>query len=111
MCKGNKIMDTDLIKAKKFISDSGYGSGTNFTTNLVAVLMADYHEEMQIKYLEFSMKTILAEQHRNTRHDVIELLLDKANAADNPLLSMMVGDLSYEVMNLKQRSPIENTEK
>lgn len=42
MCKGNKIMDTDLIKAKKFISDNGYGSGTNYSTNLVAVLLADY---------------------------------------------------------------------
>lgn len=42
MCKGNEIMDTDLTKAKKFISDSGYGSGTNYSTNLVAVFLADY---------------------------------------------------------------------
>lgn len=35
-------MDTDLIKARKFITDSGYGVGTYYSTNLVAVLLADY---------------------------------------------------------------------
>lgn len=35
-------MEQDLIEAKKYLSEQGYGSGTNYTTNLVAVLLANY---------------------------------------------------------------------
>ena len=35
-------MEKDLIQAKKYLSEQGYGNGTNYTTNLVAVLLANY---------------------------------------------------------------------
>ena len=38
-------MEKDLIEAKKYLSQQGYGSGTNYTTNLVAELLANYAEE------------------------------------------------------------------
>ena len=43
-------MEQDLIEAKAYLSQQGYGSGTNYTTNLVTVLLANY-AEMQLKKL------------------------------------------------------------
>ena len=40
-------MESDLVKAKKYLLERGYGSGSNFTTNLVAVLMVDYYDAME----------------------------------------------------------------
>lgn len=33
---------TELEEAKKYLSQQGYGSGTNYTTDLVALLLKDY---------------------------------------------------------------------
>ena len=38
-------MENDLIEAKNYLDEQGYGSGTNYTTNLVAVLLANYAEQ------------------------------------------------------------------
>ena len=43
-------MEQDLIEAKKYLSQQGYGSGTNYTTNLVAVLLANYAQEQVKKF-------------------------------------------------------------
>lgn len=45
-----KPLEQDLVEAKKYLSQQGYGSGTNYTTNLVAVLLANY-AQAQIKKL------------------------------------------------------------
>jgi len=52
------------------------------------------------------IRRALAEQHRNTRHDAIEMLLEKGKKADNPLFAFIVVDIEREIMNLKQRSPL-----
>lgn len=48
------IMEKDLKETKSFIKQNGYGSGTNFDTNLVAVLLSNYSSEkdQRIKELE-----------------------------------------------------------
>ena len=51
-------MEQDLIEAKKYISEQGYGSGTNYTTNLVAVLLANYSRMVVNK---ISSKPVLAD--------------------------------------------------
>lgn len=38
-------MEKDLIEAKRYLSEQGYGNGTNYTTNLVAVLLSNYAQE------------------------------------------------------------------
>lgn len=45
-------MEEDLKKAKDYISNQGYGGGTNYTTNLVAVLLANYLEQETKKLKE-----------------------------------------------------------
>ena len=37
--------EKQLQEAKKFLSDQGYGAGTNFTLNTVASLMVNWSEE------------------------------------------------------------------
>lgn len=44
-------MEQDLLEAKNYLSQQGYGSGTNYTTNLVAVLLANYAQE-KVKKLQ-----------------------------------------------------------
>jgi hypothetical protein len=44
------MMEQDLIEAKKYLSEQGYGSGTNYTTNLVAVLLANYAQDQLKKF-------------------------------------------------------------
>lgn len=44
-------MEQDLLEAKNYLSQQGYGSGTNYSTNLVAVLLANYAQE-KIKKLQ-----------------------------------------------------------
>lgn len=46
-------MEQDLIEAKKYLSQQGYGSETNYTTNLVTVLLANYAQE-QFKKLRLA---------------------------------------------------------
>ena len=43
-------MEQDLIEAKKYLSQQGYGSETNYTTNLVAVLLANYAHNQVKKF-------------------------------------------------------------
>lgn len=48
-------MELDLLEAKKYLSQQGYGSGTNYTTNLVAVLLANYAQEKVKKLQQHSV--------------------------------------------------------
>ena len=48
-------MEQDLLEAKKYLSQQGYGSGTNYTTNLVAVLLANYAKEKVKKLQQHSV--------------------------------------------------------
>lgn len=41
------LVNKDVQKAKKFLRGKGYGSGTNYTTNSVAYLIAEYHDEAE----------------------------------------------------------------
>jgi len=36
-------MKTDALTPKQYLSDEGYGTGTNYTTGLVVELMKGYH--------------------------------------------------------------------
>lgn len=48
-------MEQDLLEAKKYLSQQGYGSGTNYSTNLVAVLLANYAQEKVKKLQQHSV--------------------------------------------------------
>ncbi|HEY3527343.1 MAG TPA: hypothetical protein VGK47_14190 [Nitrososphaeraceae archaeon] len=56
-----------------------------------------YHEE--------DVQRLLAEQHRNTRHDAIEFLMDLYSNG-NGTIQTLVEELDKGIMNLKQRSPL-----
>jgi hypothetical protein len=44
----------DIDKAKDFLSNEGYGTGSNFTVNLVANLMAEYAAKSKAENLPIS---------------------------------------------------------
>jgi len=52
------------------------------------------------------IRRALAEQHRNTRHDAIEVIREKDMKANNQLFTFIVVDVEHDIMNLKQRSPL-----
>ncbi len=51
-------MEQDLLEAKNYLSQQGYGSGTNYTTNLVAVLLANYAQEKVKKLQQHSVMQV-----------------------------------------------------
>lgn len=65
----------DIEKAKQYLDNEGYGTGSNFTLNVVANLMAEYaakncvitdvskHRELLIAY-ELHMLADTEEEHR-----------------------------------------------
>jgi len=53
----------EIKAAKDYLSDQGYGTGSNFTVNAVANLMAEWKETKKVKYnietlLDLNNKTI-----------------------------------------------------
>ena len=44
-------MEQDLLEAKNYLSQQGYGRGTNYSTNLVVILLANYAQE-KVKKLQ-----------------------------------------------------------
>ena len=74
--------------------------------NQLQQLVADC-QELGLARAGKIIRYALAEQHRNTRHAAVEVLFETAAKADNPLLDAIVHDLSSEIMNLKQKSPLE----
>jgi hypothetical protein len=65
-------MEQDLIEAKAYLSQQGYGTGTNYTTNLVTVLLANY-AEMQLKKLRVA--DVIKNEVAVCCHENIEVIL------------------------------------
>lgn len=62
----------------------------------------------EIIYDEDKVKVLLAEQHRNTRHDAVEALLSYMDkAAITRLPSEQLTRLHNTILNLPQRSPLQ----
>lgn len=61
-------------------------------------------------YTEEEVRLLLAEQHRNTRHDAVDEILAVRNKFDTkykfpPAANDMINQMSGAIINLKQRSP------
>lgn len=61
-------------------------------------------------YTEEEVRLLLAEQHRNTRHDAVDEILAVRNKFDTqykfpPATGDMINQMSGAIINLKQRSP------
>jgi len=70
-------MEQDLLEAKNYLSQQGYGSHANYTTKRVAVLLANYAQEKVKKLQQHGVSGKL--------QDVIEDCLFDFKNEDKPL--------------------------
>ena len=57
------MIKKDIEKAAKYLSNAGYGRGTNYTTNTVANLMAEYARKVKKDELADFMQWLIDEKY------------------------------------------------
>ena len=97
----------DIEKAKQYLDNEGYGTGSNFTLNAVANLMAEYAAKNcfipdVIKSLPSAI--ILAEKFAESKREhVVKCRIGKGSIANLGLYLGFIEGYNYVIEELKQR--------
>lgn len=64
----------DIEKAKQYLDNEGYGTGSNFTLNAVANLMAEYAAKQYLKKIGESLYTVNKEAKLHKHSTLVAML-------------------------------------
>lgn len=103
-CERFKIYPEDLIPSEW--SETIGCNAENWKDDWVEVSEDDYTHQNSNNVI---LSHVLSEQHRNTRHDAVDEIINISNEysdmIDSYILSEMILKITRSVMNLKQRIP------
>lgn len=72
------MIKEDIEKAAKYLSNAGYGRGTNYTTNTVANLMVEYARKVKKDELANFMQWLIKEKYclKNPVDDCVDAFIE-----------------------------------